>query len=348
MSTRNRLVASLAGATILGLSGLTATAPAEAASQQAVLSVYGPINENVTFVAAGFTTPIKVGRRLELQVKTGSRWKVVDTLKQDQYGGASFSGKVKRTSKAKDSKGYEWRYFRMRARASGGLKEQMSKTQKVKLMLDPKVYYRVVRASVQHTEDAKRVMPGCVDAVSSLSGTRKTSSALGKAESGKPKWKAKQLANRTIEAFVNPGLATTWTQDLKGCRYAPAHAACQTTTVERPAHGGREPLGVRISVPRKGAGSVLFFTRAVDVGYVQASDSVCNVPWMRSGDVPVKVRTKRVSRSTLLGKKPFTIVNQGQASWPTDEISNSPADLNLRWTESITLQRVDAKGHKLK
>ncbi|MFI5428980.1 hypothetical protein [Aeromicrobium sp. UC242_57] len=314
MSIPNRVVAALAGATLAGLSGLVSAAPAEAAPQQALLSVYGPIHENVTFVAAGFTSPIKVGRRVELQVKSGSRWKIVDTVKQDQYGGLSFSARLGRTSKAKDSKGYEWRYFRMRARAAGGLKEKVSSAKKVKPMLDPKVYYRVVRASVQHTGDATRVMNGC-DVVTSMSGTRKTSSALGKAESGKPRWKAKRLANGTISAEVDPGLTTTWTQDLKGCRYAPAPAACQVTKVDKPTGDGKERLGVRILRAQEGSGSAMFYTRGVDIGHPSADDSVCNVPWMRSGDVPVKIRTKTVSRSTLLGKKPFTIVNQGQTSW---------------------------------
>lgn len=346
MFPRIRLASTVTGAALLVLSGLTA-APAQAASQQALLSVYGPVNENVTFVAAGFASPIKVGRRVDLQVKSGSRWKVIDTVKQDQYGGLNFSAKLRRTSKAKDSRGYEWRYVRMRVRASGGLKEKLSSSKKVKLMLDPKVYYRVVRASVQHTEDASRAMNGC-GVVANMSGTRKTSSALGRAESGRPKWRAKRLSNGAIEAMVDPGLATTWTQDLNGCRYLPAPAACTTQKIERPTGDGKERLGVRVSVPRRGSASVLFFTRGVNIGYPSADDSVCNVPWMRSGHVPVKIRTKKVARSTVLGKKPFTIVNQGNTAWTRDEISGKPATVKLRFTESITLQRVDSAGRRLK
>lgn len=350
MSSRpRRALLALAAAGSVLLSGVTLSAPAEAASQSAMLAMSSSINENVTFVAAGFVTPIKVGRRVDLQVKSGSRWQTIDTLKQDQYGGLTFSARVKRTKKAKSSATHEYRSFRMRARKAGGLKEKISSSRKVKVMLDPKVYYRVVRASVQHTEDATKPANGC-GVVTSFSATRRTSSGLGRSESGKPRWKAKRLSNGTIQTELNPGLDTTWTQDLKGCRYFPAPAAaCETTRTEKPSGNGKEPLGVRVSVPRSGSkGSVLFFTRGLSVGYPSADDSVCQVPWIRGDGVPTGVRTKSVSRKTLLGKKPFTIVNQGQSAWSKDTISGQPADLKLRWTESITLQRVDAKGKAMR
>jgi hypothetical protein len=346
--SRPRLLSALAATAALLAGALVSSAPAEAASQTAILSMPPTINEKVTFSAAGYATPVTPGRRVDLQVKAGSRWKTVKTVKQDVYGGLTFSAKIRRTAKAKDSKGYENRQVRIRARATGNLSQKVSKPSKVKLLLDPKVYYKVVRASVQHTEDASMSANGC-GVVSSLSGTRKTSSALGRKESGRPKWRAQRLPNRSIRAEIDPGLATTWTQDLSGCRYFPVAEACRTTRVDRPTGDGRERLGVRVTIPRSGSkGSVMFYTRGVDVGFPSADDSVCNVPWMRSGEVPVKIRTKSVSRSKLLGKKPFTIVNQGQAGWSTDAISGRPADLKLRWTESITLQRVTASGKPIR
>lgn len=349
MSTRNRLVAALTGALLAISSGLVLTAPVEAAAQKPLLSVQSTLHENVTFGAAGYVAPIKIGRPVDLQVKSGSRWKTIDTVKQDQYGGLTFAAKIKRTSKAKQKSGYQWRSVRMRARASGSLKTQTSAAKKVKLMLDPKVYYRVLRSSVQHTADANMPANGCGIGVPFVA-TKKTSSALGKAETGKPKWRGVRLANGTIEIMADPGLVTTWTQNLSGCRYFPSPAqACTTTRVDKPSGDGRERLGVRIQVPKKGSkGSALFFTRTLSVGYSSADDSVCGVPYMSGTTVPTKIRTKSVSRSTLLGKKPFTIVNQGQTAWKTDVISGKPADLKLRWTESITLQRVDASGRRLK
>lgn len=344
MFIRSRCAVIVAGAVV---ASALSSVPAQAAAQQAHVSIYGPVNENVTFVAAGFVSPIKIGRRVDLQVKSGSRWKVVDTVKQDQYGGLNFAAKLKRTSKAKDARGYEWRYLRARARATGGLKEKVSATHKVKVMLDPLVYYRVLKSSVQHTEDATRAINGC-QVVTSMSATRKTDSSLGRAETGKPRWKAKRLANGTVEAMVAPGLATTWRQELKGCRWAPEPAACTVTKVEHPTGNGRQDLNVRVQVPKRGSGSVLFFTRGVDVGYPSADDSVCNVPWIRSGEVPVRTRMKKVSRSTLLGKRPFTVMVQGNAAWTKDTISGQPADIALRFTESITLQRVNASGKPFK
>ncbi|MFI5428977.1 hypothetical protein [Aeromicrobium sp. UC242_57] len=93
---------------------------------------------------------------------------------------------------------------------------------------------------------------------------------------------------------------------------------------------------------------MLFATPTLSVGYPQASDAVCNVPWMLGGTVGAKIRTVPVSRAKLLGKKPFTVRVQGNAAWTKDAISGSPADLKLRFTESITLQRVDASGRKLR
>lgn len=260
----------------------------------------------------------------------------------------SFSARIRRTAKAKDSRGYESRQVRIRARASAGLPQKVSKPSKVRLLLDPKVYYKVVRASVQHTENASMPANGC-GVVSSLGATRRTSSALERKESGRPRWRSTRLPNRSIQAEIAPGLATTWTQDLSGCRYQPTPAACTTQRIERPTGDGRENLGVRVTIPRKGStGSVMFYTRGVHVGYPDADDSVCNVPGMRSGEVPVTIRTKSVPRSKLLGRKPFTIVNQGQAAWPTDAISGRPADLQVRWTESITLQRVTSSGRPIR
>lgn len=349
MPTRLRILPALVGAAAVLVSGLAAAAPAEAASQTTLLSVYGPLHENVVFTAAGSVTPVKVGRRVDLQVKSGSRWKTVDTVKQDQYGGLTFTAKLKRTSRAKEKRGYEWRSVRLRARASGGLKQKVSASSKVKVMLDPKVYYKVVRATVQHTADATMPANGCGIGVPFVA-THKTDGGLGKAESGKPKWRGRRLADGTIETMVDPGLATTWHQDLSGCRYFPSPAqACTTTRIEKPSGDGKEPLGIRVQVPKRGSkGSVLFFTRTLSAGFSSADDSVCNVPYMRGGEVPVKIRTKSVSRSTLLGKKPFTVGNQGQTAWPQDAISGKPADLKLRFTESITLQRVDARGRTLR
>lgn len=349
MSRRFRLLPALVGAAAVLASGVAVAPPAGAVSQTAILSMPTSVNENVTFAAAGYTTPIKVGRSVDLQVKSGPRWKTIKTVKQDQYGGLTFYAKLPRTSKAKDKTGYEYRYVRLRARASGSLKEKVTASKKVKLLLDPKVYYKVVRASVQHTADGTLQGNGC-GIGAAFTTTKKTDSGLGKAETGKPRWRAKRLSNGTIETFVNPGLDTTWKQDLNGCRYFPAPATtCSTTRTEKPSHDGKEPLGVRISVPRSGSkGSVLFFTRGLSVGFSSADDSVCNVPYMTGGEVPVKIRTKSVSRSTLLGKKAFTVVNQGQAAWSKDVISGKAADLKLRWTESITLQRVDSRGRTLK
>lgn len=348
MSPRLRILPALLGAAAVLVSGLTAS-PADAAPQTALVSVYGPIHENVTFSAAGGVTPVKLGRRVDLQVKAGARWKTIDTVKQDEYGGLTFTTKVKRTGKAKDKTGYEWRHFRVLARASGNLKQKVSASKKVKVMLDPKVYYKVLRATVQHTADANMPANGCGIGVPFVA-TNKTDSGLGKAESGKPKWRGKRLADGTIETMVDPGLATTWHQDLSGCRYFPSPAqACTTTRIENPSGDGKEPLGVRVQVPKRGSkGSVMFFTRTLSAGFSSADDSVCNVPWMRGGEVPAKIRTKSVARSKLLGKRPFTVVNQGQVAWAQDTVSGKPADLKLRFTESVTLQRVDVRGRALK
>jgi hypothetical protein len=346
--SRPRLLSALAASAAVLAGSLVSAAPADAASQTLLLSISPTVNEKVTFVAAASVTPVKPGRRVDLQVKSGSAWKTLKTVKQDEYGVVSFSAKIGRTSKAKDSKGYENRQVRLRARAAAGLPQKVSAPKKVKLLLDPKVYYRVVRASVQHTENAAIAANGC-DVVTTLGATRKTSSALERKESGRPKWRAKRMPNRSIEAEINPGLETTWTQELSGCRYLPAREACTATRVERPTGNGLQNLGVRITIPRSGSkGSAMFYTRAVSVGFPSADDSVCNVPWIASGDVPVKIRTKSVPRSKLLGKKPFTIVNQGQAAWPTNVISGRAADLKMRWTESITLQRVTASGKPIR
>ncbi|MFI5428979.1 hypothetical protein [Aeromicrobium sp. UC242_57] len=56
------------------ISGLSVNA-ADAASQSATLSMPRAINENVRFGVAGFVTPIQAGRPVELQVKSGKRWK---------------------------------------------------------------------------------------------------------------------------------------------------------------------------------------------------------------------------------------------------------------------------------
>ncbi|MFI5428978.1 hypothetical protein [Aeromicrobium sp. UC242_57] len=150
---------------------------------------------------------------------------------------------MRRTAQAKQARGKEVRQFRMHARATSSLPQKVSRPVKVTVLLDPKVYYRVLKASVQHTANAQMARSGCSDVIASFSATKRTSASLGPAEKGRPKWKAKRLANGAITADVGPRVSTRWIQNLAGCRYDPRRRRAPRQSPRSPAGTAVSPCG---------------------------------------------------------------------------------------------------------
>lgn len=188
------------------------------------------------------------------------------------------------------------------------------------------------------------------DLCGGISGTKTTTAQLRTPRAGDPTWPA---GTSTVDGTTSIGLQadteTSSTSVLHGCQFDEDmnQSACTRTQVERPVDGLADTrVWIRI---RKGSSQaeVIFDPGTPVLGNAGIEDTRCFVEETAAIDHADETkRTTTIPVARLFTTGPITVTNTGSQSWSTDHVGD-PAQLDQRWSHSITIERVDASGRPL-
>jgi hypothetical protein len=149
---------------------------------------------------------------------------------------------------------------------------------------------------------------------------------------------------------IAPRVPAHWHYIVNGCNFPPpdfTEKPCSTNFDVVPQPSGTWPIGPSISNASLTATDVTlqWTVSNPSIGFVNGNDANCNVGDF-SNSIPSSSTVQTLPLSTFLQKTPFTLHFQNSGHWTQDSLGH-PATLDMTWSYTMQVQRVDENGDPL-